>query len=323
LKRTGRFGDSRGFSLMQMVVTASVISVIMTAAVLGLRSARAAMRLNNSARVFAQNVERARIDAIRRHDQANIEFTSPTTYEITMDFVNNGDRQTRQFTLDGGVELVKDDGTSLLDAEGNLTAALPYADFNWRGRTDTCSMSFPMKNSQGNMLKVQVAGSGDITVNSSVSSVPTVTYSNVSATADIAPSTAITGTDTKLNLSPCDATTTATTTGGTTTTTTTVPPPVAVCSTGGLSLNKGLITVRRNGASSDTVAVTVGASGTIVPVVPSNLTLTPSSSPTVPATTGGTVTYTVRSNNKTRGTFAVKFTFSNCTPATLNVKVIN
>lgn len=324
LKRTGRFGDSRGFSLMQMVVTASIVSILMTVAVLGLRSARAAMRLNNSARVFAQNVERARLDAIRRHDQSNVEFTNATTYEITMDFLGNGGRQTRQFTLEGGVALVDANGNSLTNPDGTMTTDdLPYADFDWRGRTTMCSMQFPMKNTQGSMVKVQVAGSGDITVNSSVSSVPTVGYTTVNATSDIAPNTTITGIETKLNLSPCDATTTTTTSGGTTTTTTTVPPPVAVCSTGGLSINKGLITVRRNGGSSDTVAVTVTSPGTITSVVPSNLTVTASSSQTIAASTGGSVTYTVRSNNKTRGTFAVKFNFSNCTPVTLNVKVVN
>ncbi len=325
LKRTGRFGDSRGFSLMQMIVTAAIVSTLMTVALLGLRSARAAMRLNNSARVFAQNVERARLDAIRRHDQTNVEFINTTTYEISMDFVGNGGRQTRQFTLDGGVVLVDDNGSPLTNTEGNLLpgVALPYADFNWRGRTDRCSMSFPMKNTQGNMLKVQVAGSGDITVNSSVSAVPTVTHTAVSATADIAPNTTITGIEAKLNVSPCDATSSPTSPGGTTPTSPTVPQPVAVCSTGALSLNTGFITIRRNGGSTETAVVTVTSPGTITPVAPSNLTLTASPSQTVSASTGGSVTYTVRSNNKTRGTFAVKFNFANCTPVTLNVKVIN
>jgi len=322
LKRTGRFGDSRGFSLMQMIITAAVISVLMTVAVMGLRSARAAMSLNNSARVFAQNLERARLDAIRRHDRASIEFTSTTTYEISMDFANTGGRQTRQFTLDSGVVLVNDNGASLTDPDGNLLpdVALPYADFDWRGRTDMCVMSFRMKSSQGNTLKVQVAGSGDITVNSEVSSVPTVSYTPVSPTSDIAPNTTITGFDTKLNVSPCDATSPSSPGGPSPTS---PPTPAGVCSTGTLTLNKGYITIRRNGGSTDTAVVTVTAPGTIAPIVPSNLTVTASSSQTISASTGGAVSYTIRSNDRTRGTFAVKFNFSNCTPVTLNVKVVN
>src|SRR3712207_8397498 len=51
--------------------------------------------LFRSARVFAQNVERARLDAIRRHDTSNVEFISPTTYEITMDYTGSGVKTTR------------------------------------------------------------------------------------------------------------------------------------------------------------------------------------------------------------------------------------
>ncbi|HYH85304.1 MAG TPA: prepilin-type N-terminal cleavage/methylation domain-containing protein, partial [Pyrinomonadaceae bacterium] len=79
------FTDSRGFSLLEMMLVVAIACVVIVFAVFGIRSARAEMRLHNSARVFTQNVERARIDAIRRHDVANVEFTSPNTYEITMD----------------------------------------------------------------------------------------------------------------------------------------------------------------------------------------------------------------------------------------------
>src|SRR3712207_7314175 len=45
----------------------------------------------------------------------------------------------------------------------------PWADFDWRGRTYECSAVFRMKNTRGEQTSVQIAGSGDITVNSTIS----------------------------------------------------------------------------------------------------------------------------------------------------------
>lgn len=308
MKRTGRFGDERGFSLTEVALAVAIVSVISTMAVLGLRSARAAMRLNNSARVFAQNVERARLDAIRRHDSSNIEFINSTTYVIAMDYTGSGVKTERTYTLDSGVTLV--------DASGNaITDAFPYADFDWRGRTSECAMFFQMKNRQNDMLKVQVAGSGDITVNNNVTSVPSITVGSVSATADIAPNTTAVGSDTRLNTSPCSSTSS--------TTSTTTATVTATCSAGTLSASPQQITIRRNGSTTGTLTATVTAPGTLAAVPDSNLSVTTTSPQTLNGSSGGSVSYTVRSLNKTRGTFPVKFTFSNCAPATVYVKVTN
>lgn len=312
LKRTGRFGDQRGFSVVEMLAAVAIVGVISTMAVLGLRSARDAMRLNNSARVFAQNLERARIDAIRRHDSSNVEFINPTTYEISMDYTGSGVKTTRSFTLDSDIKLV--------DANGNaITDQFPYADFDWRGRTSECAMLFQMKSAQGTTLKVQVAGSGDITVNNNVTNVPLINTTTVSGTADIAPNTTAVGTDTRLNLSPCSPTGGGGGGGG-------IPasgPVAATCSAGTLSASPQQVIIRRNGGSTGTLTATVTAPGTLAASTESNLSVTTTAQQTINGSSGGSVAYTVRSLNRTRGTFPVKFTFSNCAPATVYVKVTN
>jgi prepilin-type N-terminal cleavage/methylation domain-containing protein len=315
MKRNGRFGDERGFSLLEVAVAAGIISIVLGMAVFGLRSARAAMRLNNSARVFAQNVERARLDAIRRHDSANVEFIDSTTYEITMDYTGSGVKTTRTYTLD--------DGVTLVDANGNAIAdQFPYADFDWRGRTSECAMIFQMKNAQNDALKVQVAGSGDITVNNNVTNVPSITVDPVSATADVAQNTISVGTDTRLNLSPCSPSGGGGGGGGGGS----VPgggTVVAACSAGTLTATPQQVTIRRNGGSTATITATVTATGTLAASTESNLSLTAGGQQTFNGSSGGSVSYTVRSLNRTRGTFPVKFTFANCAPVTAYVKVTN
>ncbi|MCA1591324.1 MAG: GspH/FimT family pseudopilin [Acidobacteria bacterium] len=301
--------DKRGFSLLQMLVTLAVVGIVSVFAVLGVQSARGAMRLQTSARSFAQTVEKARLDAIRRHGTTNVEFTSSTSYQVSMDFNGNGvveASETRTYALESGIVLTNDSGTTM------TTSPFPYADFDWRGRTSECSMLFNMKDGNNNRMAVQVAGSGDVTVNNSITTLPTVTYTTVNATSDIVSGSTITGTATRLNLSPCSTGSAA------------VVPPTTTTGPGGCSMtpNVGMITIRRNGGSTGNFIMSVTSAGTITAGVPSNL----SSSPTtrgVTSTSGGTGTFTISSTDRTRGTFPVTFNFSTCTPATVYVKVIN
>jgi len=307
---TGWLHDSRGFSLAQMIFTLAIIIVLSGMAVFGFHASRSAFRLNNSARDFASHLERARMDAIRRHDGANVEFTSSTTYEITMDFANNGGRQTRLFNLENGVVLVKSDGTEM------TSGPYPYADFDWRGRTTECTTVFRLKNTRNDLATVQVAGSGDITLNNSAGSLPNVNYTNVNQSADVVGSIVIKGDDTRLNLSPCNSSGAAGGGGGGGG----IPPPTVTCNSTTLSLSDGLVSIRRNGASSSTVTATVSASGTVTVTPDPNLSVTPASRGFL---SSGSGSFTITSVTRTRGTFPVKFNFSTCTPATLYVKVTN
>lgn len=149
----------RGFTVTQMVITISIIAVISTFGVLGIKTARAEFRLQSAARLFASYIEKARADSIRRQatpgDESSVEiFGEGTTgYAITMDFGNGV--ETRTFELEPGIEF----GT-----------AAQKVSFDWRGRltqpcTFTRSCVFQVRSVylQQN-LPVDVSGSGDITV---------------------------------------------------------------------------------------------------------------------------------------------------------------
>jgi Tfp pilus assembly protein FimT len=316
-KHVRRSGE-RGFSLLQLIVVLGITSIITGMAVFGIRSARNTVSLNTSARDFAQYAEKARLDAIRRRATTHIEFTGPTTYEVTMDFTGDGTGETRTFTLDSGVVLTDANGATMTSTSSDL----PYADFDWRGRTYECNALFRMKNARNEQLIVQIAGSGDITVNSSVTGLPTVTYANVNATSDVNPSATLTGTDTKLNLSPCStssATPTPTPTPVATPTPESTPedPPCSLAAS-----PTSISNLTRKGGSTASLSVIVNQPGTIVTTVNSNLTLTTTYSQVITSSSGGSVSYTVKSNNNSTGTFPIKFEFSNCNPVTVNVGVV-
>ena len=146
--------EHHGFTTMQMIVTIAIISIVSVFGVLGITNARAEFRLQNSARLFATYVEKARVDAIRRHaatgQESWVETYGPDTsnYAVTMDF-GSGFLETRTFQLETGLV---------------FSTAAARVTFDWRGRI-TQAWVFQIYSSYLEKgMPVDVSGSGDITV---------------------------------------------------------------------------------------------------------------------------------------------------------------
>ena len=126
MNRTKRTVTTRknGFTILQMIVTIAIIAIVTTFGVLGITTARAEFRLQNSARLFASYVEKARADSVRRHaspgSEAYVETFGPgsTTYAVTMDF-GSGTVETRSFPLETGL---------------SFETIAKRVTFDWRGR---------------------------------------------------------------------------------------------------------------------------------------------------------------------------------------------
>jgi hypothetical protein len=146
--------QERGFTITQMIVTLAIISVVSTFGVLGIRTARAEFRLQSSARLFATYIEKARVDAIRRHapagEESSIETFDPGTsnYAVTMDF-GSGSIETRTFVLEPDL---------------SFQTAAKKVSFDWRGRISEAWVFQIHSDYLEKNLPVDVSGSGDITV---------------------------------------------------------------------------------------------------------------------------------------------------------------
>src|SRR5262249_41846918 len=122
--------SQRGFSILQMVITLTVASIVSTFAVISFQNSKQSLRFQNSVRLLSGNLEKARLDSIRRHGNpvnSSVVFTSPTTYDVTMDFAGTGTPTTRTVTFESGVQVF---------------STLPSVSFNWRGRTSACTNRF-------------------------------------------------------------------------------------------------------------------------------------------------------------------------------------
>src|SRR5436309_1940283 len=127
-----RLNNASGFTLVQITITVAIIGIISAFAIIGLSSARASLRLQNSVRQLSAYLEKARLDATKRHANSTVVFTSASTYDVTMDFSGSGIVSTRTIPFEDGVTV--------------FSTPLPSVTFNWRGRISRCTLTFAVRN---------------------------------------------------------------------------------------------------------------------------------------------------------------------------------
>ena len=122
--------DAAGFSVLELLIVAVMISVLVGFAITQIAQAKQNMTRANAVRELATYIEKARLDSVRRHattsaQMAQVAIINPNFYSVTLD--TNGD---------GSVDAPRVIG---MPADSNLTiqnGTFPRTImFNWRGRT--------------------------------------------------------------------------------------------------------------------------------------------------------------------------------------------
>jgi len=286
----------RGVGISELLVVLAIIGIIAAIALINFRRATESMRLQNSVRQLASFMERARVDAVRRHGTSTVIFTNPTTYVVHMDFNSAGVVTDRTYKFQTDIQLATDE--------------LPNVSFDWRGRTSSagtvCVTTFSVKSTNPDEgLSVDVSGSGDVTVENKLPSLPNVTYTNTNSSADVNIRTGVTGT-TVLDNSPCvDVPGVVEGDNG--------PPSCAIHS------DKTVLYIKKNGGATGSVMLTMSPPSLITVTKPSNLTVSPTSASVAQAGS----TFLITSTNTLRGPFNVTFASQCGTSLTVKVNVTN
>ncbi|HKP47300.1 MAG TPA: type II secretion system protein [Pyrinomonadaceae bacterium] len=118
-----------GFSVIELLIVVTVISVVMGFALMQITRARQVVVRENASRQLAGYLEKARVDSLRRHpmttaQMAQVALINATFYSVTID----GDG-------DGALDAAK---VLSLPADSSLQFNTPFPRtiyFNWRGRT--------------------------------------------------------------------------------------------------------------------------------------------------------------------------------------------
>jgi Tfp pilus assembly protein FimT len=285
----------RGSTLVQLIIVVAIIATVTTMALLNLRNSRATIKLQNSVRQLSSYMEKARVDAVRRHSTTTLQFTDPSTYTVTMDFNNNNSPITRTFSLDQGVQVPN--------------SVLPNVVFNWRGRTITagvsCVTTFAVVNNLGNAMNVDVSGSGDVTIENQSPTLPNITYTVVNSNTSIKSQTTVSG-STVVDNTPCLDVSGQGVPGSS-------GPPSCQIST-----NTSSISIRKNGGATGSVVISMNPSSLVAASFPSNLTVSPT---TANVSTG--TTFSIVSKNNLRGPFDVTFSAQCGYSVTVRVNVTN
>ena len=295
IRSTRRVCDDRGFSILQMIIVVAIIGIVSTFAVISFSSSKETIKLQNSLRLLAGRLEKARIDAVRRHGTTKLQFTSTSSYDLTMDYNNNGVPVTRSYAFDPGVRVA--------------SADLPIVEFNWRGATLTagssCVVTFSVINSRGDILNVDVSGSGDVTVENNTPQLPNVAYNAVNANTSIKLQTAIPGPSPADNTPCMDVSGVGQ--GGDS------GPPACT-----IHLSSTSIAIRKNGGSTGSVVVSMSTAVLVTTTAPPNLTISPTSQTVLMGNS-----FSIISKNTSRGPFDVTFSSACGSSITLRVNVTN
>jgi Tfp pilus assembly protein FimT len=286
----------RGIGMVELIIVVAIVGIVSAVAMLQIRSSRSALRVQNSVRELASYMEKARIDAVRRHGISTVSFTDTKTYLVTMDFNSNGSTSTRTFSFQDDVRLA--------------SAELPNVTFNWRGRTLTagssCVTTFAVSDNMNHGLSVDVSGSGDVTVENQQPTLPNVSYSTTVTSSDNIDSRLVVAGTSTLENTPC-----------------------MDLSGGGVGVESGppsctihasssSVAIRKNGGSTGSVLVTMSNSSLVVATFPSNLTVSPASQ-----TVFNGQSFSILSKNTLRGPYNVTFTSQCGSSITVKVNVTN
>lgn len=176
-----------GFSAIELIITATVLTIVTGLGLMGITRARASIRLSGAAREYASYIEKARIHSIRSHadvaaERATIEINDDrTSYDVIMDTDGNGTMDTKTIALPDGITFETVESIA----------------FDWRGRTWSTVGAITTPNAQVSIrlqssvdaISIDVTGSGDITIDSQVfdDSVPSVTLNVGDLTAGATP----------------------------------------------------------------------------------------------------------------------------------------
>jgi Tfp pilus assembly protein FimT len=155
-----------GFSTIELLVVVTILSIVTGFGVMGIKNARASIRLSGAAREYASYIERARVHSIRSHandesERANVAINeNQTSYNVNVDLDGDGVLDTRTIPLPDGVKF----------------KSVETIAFDWRGRTWNTAGGFTRSHAQVSIVleneigiaSVDVTGSGDVTIDSEV-----------------------------------------------------------------------------------------------------------------------------------------------------------
>jgi prepilin-type N-terminal cleavage/methylation domain-containing protein len=177
-----KLSNSSGFSMVELIVVIALIGTVSSIALINVTKSNRTFNVAGASRTLSAYLEKARVDSIRRHDDASITMNSTSSYTVNIDFDGDGTITERTITLPEGASLsysLPPATTSINPSTTPITIT-----YNWRGRTGSAVLLTITDSIAGvRSSTVAVGPSGDISVDTAVTGpVTTPTPQNTTVT---------------------------------------------------------------------------------------------------------------------------------------------
>jgi type IV fimbrial biogenesis protein FimT len=167
-----------GFTLLELIVTLSVIAIVAAIAIPKMSTWAANYRLNSAARDLVANLQHAKLEAVKRRTQCTITFNQPVgtcDYAVYMDVNNNLEYDAEQILIQVGLSDYK--GVAFDTSEGGGDGLTfpdndnfrPSVAFNTRGLPinnagGSGAGSIYLRNTLNRKKEIQISAAGSIRI---------------------------------------------------------------------------------------------------------------------------------------------------------------
>lgn len=176
-----KLSGSAGISLLELLVVSALIAIVSSFALINFQKSSRNLNLSGAALALSANLEKVRVDSVRRHGGGSINIDSTSSYTVTIDSAGTGTAIAQTITLPVGSRLsyrLPPATNIITPSETPLTIA-----YDWRGRTaNTISLTLTDSTSGGVSNTIVVRDSGDVSTDTTAELVATPTPHNTTVT---------------------------------------------------------------------------------------------------------------------------------------------
>ena len=180
-KKKTKPSRAAGFSVVELLVVILVVTITTTFALVSFQKANRSFNLSGATRTLSAYLEKARVESVRRHGDANVVINSTSSYTANIDFIANTPTP-RTITLPAGTSLsytLPPSTTSIDPSSTPITIT-----YDWRGRTSSTVLLTLTDSTAGVAPSTVVVGpAGDLSSDTTVTGpVTTPTPQNTTVT---------------------------------------------------------------------------------------------------------------------------------------------